>query len=102
MSLLTFLALLPALTASAGCDAEAQFIATAAMTSPLDTENCLVKIAPPRYFAASQVCPLDIDTLLRKGLTVPRGSNGACSITVGTEVSGVAVLLDGASAITLD
>lgn len=98
--LLATVSLVPA--AQAGCKAEAQFIASVASTQIVDAKTCKAMIDVPRFFAASQVCPLYLSTIMKVGITLPRLANGACGVAAGAELSGVAVLEEGASSIILD
>ena len=78
--------------AFANCLGEAQINTTIASVEIMSTTKCKVQLVPTSNFQDNQLCPLDIDEVLSKGVTVGLDSNGACEFKAGENFARILVL----------
>ncbi len=78
--------------AFANCLGEAQIDTTVASVEMMSTTKCKVQLVPTWNIQDNQLCPLDIDEVLSKGVTVGFDSNGACEFKAGEKFARILVL----------
>ena len=75
------------------CHGEAQLIARVLQTKKLGLSTCLafIDLTQVRFYAASAVCPLDLDAIATQGVSIGFKDGHDCSLDVGSELNGVIV-----------
>ena len=76
------------------CIGEAQIIAKVKSIKKKTATECVVDIDPlgVQYYNMSVICPLDIDEVLQRGISVGFIEGNECYISTDGKISGVAVL----------
>lgn len=81
------------------CFGEAQLIANILQVKKHGLSECLAYIDPAhvRFYATSSVCPLDIDEISQRGVSIGFKDGHDCSREAGDEINGIVVQSDSGS-----